>query len=154
MRPGGMPVAMLKPEGAPVLQRLGQLRNYGDPRQTVSGWARLCARLLGLGWAGAAYEPDNLIVPEGLKDLEPLVPLRELCQLSQAEAAIRASLESLARGVATYLAAPWELTLEPVRREVYQDCREQAEQGLLLPPPLLQDVLKRPAFDLIVDRLR
>lgn len=138
----------------PVLERLTALRQFGDPRMMVSSWAILCARLLGLGWVGPAFGADSLTVPRGLKSCRALHRLEQYVELDQAVWAIEETLLSLARGVARLLDCEPAQTLEPLRAEVYGHCLEQIQQGFLLPPPLSQAVLPRPAFDRIVDELR
>ena len=152
--PEGETLARLESCGGPVLSRLKQLHLLTDPRQLVSSWCRLCSRMLGLGWAGPAFGPDNLTVCGGIRSLLGLFDLRTLDEPEAAEEAIEASLRSLAEGVAQLLEASPVQCLEPVRLEVHQHCREQVRQGLMLPPPLLQAVINRPAFDRIVDRRR
>lgn len=138
----------------PVMARLARLRQFGDPRQIVSGWALLCARLLGLGWVGPAFGPERLSLPEGIRSLDGLGSLSDLEQHREAGAAVEATITSLAEGVAAFLGTTPELAREAVRGEVHFHCREQLAQGLLLPPPLAQAVLVRPALDRIVDELR
>lgn len=139
------------PDGA-ILQRLAGIRQFGDPRQIISGWALLCARLLGLGWVGLAE--DSLAVPQGLKTLEGLHRIEAYVDHRQAALAIEESILGLARAVASLLDSDLEKTVEPIRTEVHFHCQNQIQQGFLLPPPLAQSVLPRPAFDRIVDELR
>ena len=120
----------------------------------VSGWTRLCARLLGLGWVGPAFGPDGLAVPQGLRKTVALHRVEQYAEPAAALAAMETSLLSLAQGVGLLLNAGIDKTIAPVRDEFHFFCREQIEQGYLLPPPLAQAVLQRPAFDRIVDELR
>ncbi|MBX3171046.1 MAG: hypothetical protein KF760_26800 [Candidatus Eremiobacteraeota bacterium] len=138
----------------PILERLAALRQLGDPRQIVSHWALLCARLLGLGWVGPAFGPEGLSLPAGIQSLYPLRRIEQDADHRQARAALEATLESLAEGVAMFLGSNPETALQAVRAEVHFHCLEQIQQGHLLPPPLAQAVLLRPAFDRIVDELR
>ncbi len=150
--PGAPGPYQLDLPAGPILERLASLRQFGDPRQMVSGWVQLCARLLGLGWVGLTE--DCLAVPQGLKGLEGLHRIEAYADHRQASSAIEESMLGLARAVARVLGSEVERTLDPVRLELHLHCREQIQQGFLLPPPLAQAVLPRPAFDRIVDNLR
>ena len=147
------PLHLKLPPG-PILERLAVLRRHGDPRQMVSGWTLLCARMLGLGWVGPAFGADCLAVPQGLRNTTALHRIEQYLEPSAALAAMEASLLSLAQGVGVLLNAKPDQTIAPIRDEFHFFCREQIQQGSLLPPPLAQAVLQRPAFDRIVDELR
>ncbi len=147
------PLHLKLPPG-PILERLAVLRRHGDPRQMVSGWTLLCARMLGLGWVGPAFGADCLAVPQGLRNTTALHRIEQYLEPSAALAAMEASLLSLAQGVGVLLNAKPDQTIAPIRDEFHFFCREQIQQGYLLPPPLAQAVLQRPAFDRIVDELR
>lgn len=138
----------------PIMERLTALRQQGDPRQMVSHWTALCARLLGLGWVGPAFGADNLVLPQGIRSVHCLRHLEQIEDHRQARVAIEETIWSLAQGIASLLGSHPQAALEPVRSEVYCHCGEQMQQGFLLPPPLAQAVLSRPAFDRIVDELR
>jgi len=149
------------PPGLKIMERLAHLRQLGDPRHLITGWISLCARLVGLGWVGPAYGAENLGLNGGILQTDELTHLDTRSSLAEARVAIEASLESLTQGVSAFLIGnPYVVPLRgptpayAVRLEFHEHCRQQIEQGHLLPPPLAQAVVARPAFDRLVDELR
>jgi hypothetical protein len=139
----------------PLWQRIPALKDLSDPRQLISTWIGLCAQLLGLGWVGPAFGPNRLTLDGGLCSVEGLQRLEDYPAFGQARSAIELTLADLASGVSAFLVGRWDPRVqEAVRLELFDQCRQQMAQGFLLPPPLAQLVLQRPAFDRIVDEFR
>lgn len=139
----------------PLWQRVPALKDVSDPRQLISNWIGLCAQLLGLGWVGPAFGAKRLTLEGGLCSVEGLQRLEDYPTFVLAREAIELTVADLSSGISAFLVGRWDPRVqEPVRLELLEHCRQQMIQGHLLPPPLAQLALHRPAFDRIVDEFR